>query len=145
MAARDRFLGGRLAASTLVTVPRLVRPEWLLEISIVAAPPDDAGGAVAPAMGSGARPRVERARDERTPLAARPPRRARRGGRLGTTGTAKALGPDDATALGVGAMRILIGAAGLVLVAVVVSRRHRTHRPCDRHRSSRAADSCRPS
>ncbi len=45
---------------------------------------------------------------------------------FGTTGTAKALGPDDATALGVGAMRILIGAAGLVLVAVVVSRRHRT-------------------
>ena len=37
MAARDRFLGGRLAASTLVTVPRLVRPEWLLEIAVIAA------------------------------------------------------------------------------------------------------------
>ena len=37
MAARDRFLGGQLAASTLVTVPRLVRPEWLLEIAVIAA------------------------------------------------------------------------------------------------------------
>ncbi len=37
MAARDAFLGGRRAASTLVTVPALVRPEWLLEIAIVAA------------------------------------------------------------------------------------------------------------
>jgi enamine deaminase RidA (YjgF/YER057c/UK114 family) len=37
MAARDKFLGGHLAASTLVTVPALARPEWKLEIAIVAA------------------------------------------------------------------------------------------------------------
>ena len=37
MAARDRFLGDHLAASTLVTVPALARPEWKLEIAIVAA------------------------------------------------------------------------------------------------------------
>jgi enamine deaminase RidA (YjgF/YER057c/UK114 family) len=37
MAARDRALGGRLAASTLVTVPALARPEWLMEIALVAA------------------------------------------------------------------------------------------------------------
>jgi drug/metabolite transporter, DME family len=42
---------------------------------------------------------------------------------FGTTGTAKALGPDDATALAVGALRILVGAAGLVLAAIAVSRR----------------------
>ncbi len=37
MAARDRFLGGALAASTLVTVPALARPEWRVEIAVVAA------------------------------------------------------------------------------------------------------------
>lgn len=37
MAARDRALAGRRAASTLVTVPALARPEWRLEIAIVAA------------------------------------------------------------------------------------------------------------
>jgi 2-iminobutanoate/2-iminopropanoate deaminase len=37
MTARDRFLGGALAASTLVTVPALARPEWRLEIAVVAA------------------------------------------------------------------------------------------------------------
>ena len=37
MAARDRALDGHLAASTLVTVPALARPEWLMEISLVAA------------------------------------------------------------------------------------------------------------
>ncbi|WP_227462477.1 RidA family protein [Desertimonas flava] len=37
MAARDRYLGGHRAASTLVTVPRLVRPEWLMEVAVVAA------------------------------------------------------------------------------------------------------------
>jgi len=36
MAARDRYLAGHRAASTLVTVPALVRPEWLMEIAIVA-------------------------------------------------------------------------------------------------------------
>lgn len=36
MAARDRYLAGHLAASTLVTVPALVRPEWLMEIAVVA-------------------------------------------------------------------------------------------------------------
>lgn len=37
MAARDRFLAGHRAASTLVTVPALARPEWHMEIAIVAA------------------------------------------------------------------------------------------------------------
>ena len=37
MAERDAFLGGHLAASTLVTVPALARPDWKVEIAIVAA------------------------------------------------------------------------------------------------------------
>jgi 2-iminobutanoate/2-iminopropanoate deaminase len=37
MAARDEFFGGHLAASTLVMVPALARPEWLVEIAVVAA------------------------------------------------------------------------------------------------------------
>ena len=37
MAARDAALDGRRVASTLVTVPALARPEWKLEIAIVAA------------------------------------------------------------------------------------------------------------
>lgn len=37
MAARDRALGGHRAASTLVTVPALARPEWRMEIAVVAA------------------------------------------------------------------------------------------------------------
>ena len=37
MAARDRFLDGHRAASTLVTVPALARPEWRMEIAVVAA------------------------------------------------------------------------------------------------------------
>jgi enamine deaminase RidA (YjgF/YER057c/UK114 family) len=37
MAARDRFLGGHRAASTLVTVATLAQPAWKLEIAIVAA------------------------------------------------------------------------------------------------------------
>ena len=37
MAARDRALGGHRVASTLVTVPALARPEWRLEIALVAA------------------------------------------------------------------------------------------------------------
>jgi 2-iminobutanoate/2-iminopropanoate deaminase len=39
MAARDDFLGGRRVASTLVTVPALVRPEWKIEIAVIAAAP----------------------------------------------------------------------------------------------------------
>jgi 2-iminobutanoate/2-iminopropanoate deaminase len=39
MAARDRYLAGHRAASTLVTVPVLARPEWLMEIALVAAAP----------------------------------------------------------------------------------------------------------
>lgn len=37
MRARDEALGGHRAASTLVTVPALVRPEWKLEIAVIAA------------------------------------------------------------------------------------------------------------
>lgn len=37
MAARDVALGGHRAASTLVTVPALARPEWRMEIALVAA------------------------------------------------------------------------------------------------------------
>ncbi len=36
MAARDRALGHHRAASTLVTVPALARPEWLMEVAVVA-------------------------------------------------------------------------------------------------------------
>jgi enamine deaminase RidA (YjgF/YER057c/UK114 family) len=36
MAARDRALGGHKAASTLLIVPRLARPEWKMEIALVA-------------------------------------------------------------------------------------------------------------
>ena len=36
MNARDRFLDGHRAASTLVTVPALAQPTWLMEIAIVA-------------------------------------------------------------------------------------------------------------
>ena len=37
MAARDHFMAGHRAASTLVTVPALARPEWLVEVAVVAA------------------------------------------------------------------------------------------------------------
>jgi 2-iminobutanoate/2-iminopropanoate deaminase len=37
MAERDTFMSGRLVASTLLTVPALLRPEWLIEIVVVAA------------------------------------------------------------------------------------------------------------
>lgn len=37
MAARDRFFGAHRAASTLVPVPALARPEWKVEVSVVAA------------------------------------------------------------------------------------------------------------
>jgi enamine deaminase RidA (YjgF/YER057c/UK114 family) len=37
MAARDAFMGRHRAASTLVTVPRLARPEWKVEIAVIAA------------------------------------------------------------------------------------------------------------
>ena len=37
MAERDRALEGNLAASTLLVVPELARPEWLMEIAVVAA------------------------------------------------------------------------------------------------------------
>ena len=37
MAARDRAMVGHVAASTLVTVPALARPEWRLEVAVVAA------------------------------------------------------------------------------------------------------------
>jgi 2-iminobutanoate/2-iminopropanoate deaminase len=37
MAARDAMLGEHRAASTLVTVPALARPEWRVEIAVVAA------------------------------------------------------------------------------------------------------------
>ena len=37
MAARDEFLAGHRAASTLVTVPALAQPQWRVEIAIIAA------------------------------------------------------------------------------------------------------------
>lgn len=37
MAARDATLDGHRAASTLVTVPALAKPEWRMEIAVVAA------------------------------------------------------------------------------------------------------------
>jgi enamine deaminase RidA (YjgF/YER057c/UK114 family) len=37
MSARDAALGRHRAASTLVTVPALARPQWRMEIAVVAA------------------------------------------------------------------------------------------------------------
>jgi len=37
MAARDAALDGHRAASTLVTVPALARPEWRVEVAVIAA------------------------------------------------------------------------------------------------------------
>lgn len=37
MAARDRAMAGHEPASTLVVVPALARPEWRLEVAVVAA------------------------------------------------------------------------------------------------------------
>ncbi len=37
MAIRDRALDHRLAASTLIVVAELARPEWLMEIAVIAA------------------------------------------------------------------------------------------------------------
>ncbi|MET3804700.1 enamine deaminase RidA (YjgF/YER057c/UK114 family) [Nakamurella sp. UYEF19] len=37
MAARDAALGGRRVASTLLTVPALAQPAWLVEVALVAA------------------------------------------------------------------------------------------------------------
>ena len=37
MAARDEAMGEHVAASTLVTVPALARPAWLVEVAVVAA------------------------------------------------------------------------------------------------------------
>lgn len=37
MAERDRFMGDHRAASTLVIVAGLARPDWLVEISVIAA------------------------------------------------------------------------------------------------------------
>jgi enamine deaminase RidA (YjgF/YER057c/UK114 family) len=37
MGARDRFFGGRRAASTLLMVPALARPEWKVEVAVIAA------------------------------------------------------------------------------------------------------------
>jgi enamine deaminase RidA (YjgF/YER057c/UK114 family) len=37
MAARDEFMDGHRAASTLVTVPALARPEWRVEVAVIAA------------------------------------------------------------------------------------------------------------
>jgi enamine deaminase RidA (YjgF/YER057c/UK114 family) len=37
MAARDRAMGGHEPASTLVTVPALARPEWRMEVAVIAA------------------------------------------------------------------------------------------------------------
>ena len=37
MAAHDAVFAGHVAASTLVTVPALARPEWRVEVAVVAA------------------------------------------------------------------------------------------------------------
>jgi enamine deaminase RidA (YjgF/YER057c/UK114 family) len=37
MAARDAALAGHRAASTLIVVPALARPEWRMEIAVIAA------------------------------------------------------------------------------------------------------------
>jgi 2-iminobutanoate/2-iminopropanoate deaminase len=37
MAARDEYLAGHLATSTLIPVPALARPHWLVEVTVTAA------------------------------------------------------------------------------------------------------------
>jgi enamine deaminase RidA (YjgF/YER057c/UK114 family) len=37
MSARDAFLGDHRAASILITVPALARPEWKVEVAVIAA------------------------------------------------------------------------------------------------------------
>mgnify|MGYP000732910099 CR=1 FL=1 len=37
MAARDAALQGHLCASTLITVPALVKPQWKVEVAVIAA------------------------------------------------------------------------------------------------------------
>lgn len=37
MTARDAFLGDHRVASTLVTVPALAQPQWLMEVAVIAA------------------------------------------------------------------------------------------------------------
>ncbi|WP_243073882.1 DMT family transporter [Microbacterium sp. SS28] len=44
---------------------------------------------------------------------------------FGTTGTSQALGPDGATPLAIGAVRLAIGGTGLALIAFTLARRHR--------------------
>lgn len=39
MAARDEALAGHAAASTLIVVPMLARPEWKVEIALIASAP----------------------------------------------------------------------------------------------------------
>jgi DME family drug/metabolite transporter len=45
---------------------------------------------------------------------------------FGTTGTSQALGPDDTSPLGVGAMRLVIGGTTLAALGFALGRRHRT-------------------
>ena len=44
---------------------------------------------------------------------------------FGTTGTSQALGPDGATPLAIGAVRLAIGGTGLALIAFTLAHRHR--------------------
>jgi DME family drug/metabolite transporter len=44
---------------------------------------------------------------------------------FGTTGTSQALGPDGATPLAIGAVRLAIGGTGLAVIAFTLARRHR--------------------
>lgn len=44
---------------------------------------------------------------------------------FGTTGTAQALGPDGATPLAIGAVRLAIGGTGLAIIAFALAHRHR--------------------
>ncbi len=48
---------------------------------------------------------------------------------FGTTGTAQALGPKDASPLSVGAVRVAIGAIGLIVAAALTSKASRQWRP----------------
>lgn len=48
---------------------------------------------------------------------------------FGTTGTSQALGPDGTTPLSIGVMRMVIGGAGLALIAFALAARHARRRP----------------
>ncbi|HVL61045.1 MAG TPA: EamA family transporter [Microbacterium sp.] len=64
---------------------------------------------------------------------------------FGTTGTSQALGPDGATPLAIGAVRLAIGGTGLALIAFTLAHRHRVRAELRPDAASRPRPSLRVS